>query len=213
MPRDWFRRETWSEKEKTDFESRLGRARRSSRAQYLRIQGTHLADAGLLLEALQLLDRVVEQHPDDLQVTTAQHQRGQIFLRLGRTADALAAFRHAIARESQMPNVRTDAWLDFSLTVARQGLVDVYDEVLALLDRRTSTDPLATMFPVQVFKLHAARAMIRADRDEAGAAGDAAKALHAAASTDSGFQYHAHLGLVGDQYSEVQARLRTMVGG
>ena len=39
---DWFRRETWTQEDEAEFFKKLNRAKKSNRAQYLRIQANHL---------------------------------------------------------------------------------------------------------------------------------------------------------------------------
>jgi tetratricopeptide (TPR) repeat protein len=59
MANEWFRSTDWSEAARADFERRLGRARPSGRAQYLRIKGLALADAGEIDGARELWNRVL----------------------------------------------------------------------------------------------------------------------------------------------------------
>ncbi|MEV4686084.1 hypothetical protein [Microbacterium sp. LWH3-1.2] len=59
MADDWFRSPLWTETARTDFESRLARARARNRAQYLRIKGLALADAGEIVAARALWQRVL----------------------------------------------------------------------------------------------------------------------------------------------------------
>lgn len=46
MVDEWFRSPAWGPVDRADFEARLGRARKSSRDQYLRIKGLALMEAG-----------------------------------------------------------------------------------------------------------------------------------------------------------------------
>jgi hypothetical protein len=57
---DWFRSPDWSPDAQADFEARLMRARPYNRAQYLRIKGLALAEAGWAREARRLWERVLE---------------------------------------------------------------------------------------------------------------------------------------------------------
>jgi hypothetical protein len=57
---DWFRSREWSPEAQADFEARLARARPYNRAQYMRIKGLALADAGEKRGARQLWERVLE---------------------------------------------------------------------------------------------------------------------------------------------------------
>jgi hypothetical protein len=61
MATDWFRKTSWSETDQADFFARLKRSRgASNKAQYLRIQASHLegvGSPGLLRASLTLLDK------------------------------------------------------------------------------------------------------------------------------------------------------------
>jgi hypothetical protein len=64
-------------------------------------------------------------------------------------------------------------------------------------------------FPVQHYQWHGALALILHERGQTlEAANEAKQALEAAKMTDSGFQYHPNLGLVGDTADEFGNRLR-----
>ena len=60
MADDWFRSPDWSPIAQAEFEARLSRARPYNRAQYLRIKGLALAEAGEKRGARQLWERVLE---------------------------------------------------------------------------------------------------------------------------------------------------------
>lgn len=63
MANEWFRSPLWGTDDRAEFERRLARARRTSRAQYLRIKGLALQSAGMRDGARELWIRVLE-HPD-----------------------------------------------------------------------------------------------------------------------------------------------------
>jgi len=60
MVHDWFRSPAWGPDDQVDFEARLARARKTSRAQYLRIKGLALDAAGHKEGARSLWLRVLE---------------------------------------------------------------------------------------------------------------------------------------------------------
>lgn len=60
MADDWFRRPDWDEDARAEFERRLARSRSHSRAQYLRIKGIALNEAGQTDAARSLWTRVLE---------------------------------------------------------------------------------------------------------------------------------------------------------
>ena len=131
MADEWYRRTTWTKDDQADFEARLARARKRSRAQYLRIQASHLMEADnpqLTSAALELLNRMLAEYPSDIEVAQAHAQRAECYIRLGEVDNAIEAFRSALAKEREFPNVRTTAWLDFGWLVIERGLPELYDE-------------------------------------------------------------------------------------
>lgn len=61
MADDWFRSPDWSPDDQARFEARLKRSRDGNRAQYLRIKGLALREAGLLEPARDLWERILDQ--------------------------------------------------------------------------------------------------------------------------------------------------------
>jgi tetratricopeptide (TPR) repeat protein len=58
---DWFRSPDWSHDAQADFEARLKRSREGNRAQYMRIKGLALSEAGLVQPARELWERILDQ--------------------------------------------------------------------------------------------------------------------------------------------------------
>ncbi|MGH7352381.1 MAG: tetratricopeptide repeat protein [Candidatus Methylomirabilales bacterium] len=210
MASEWYRRTTWTKDDQADFEARLARARKQNRAQYLRIQASHLMEAAnpaLTSAALELLNRMLAEYPSDIQVAQAHAQRAECHIRLEELDKAIEAFRCALAREREFPNVRTTAWLDFGWLVVDRGLRQLYDEALRVLTELKDTMP----FPVQRYKFHAIRALVAAERGAlADAREEAKQALEAGRATRSGFRYHPTLGLVRDTGSDIHSRLEAL---
>ena len=213
MKEEWFRRSTWTAADREEFETRLGRARTSSRAQYLRIQAVHLEETGrddLLPPAIELLQRVVTAYPDSLDVALAHHLRGRCHERMGDLTMAIEAYRAAIQAEQRQPNVRTDAALDLTLLVADRRLTALFGEASEVLAARAED---ALPFPNQRFKLHAARALLAEGHDPTAATHEARRALQAAEATHSGFRYHQGVGLVGELHADLRRRLEILAFG
>ncbi len=57
---DWFRSPDWSPDAQADFEARLKRSRGWNRAQYIRIKGLALREAGLVQPARELWERILD---------------------------------------------------------------------------------------------------------------------------------------------------------
>jgi tetratricopeptide (TPR) repeat protein len=209
MPDEWFRKTTWSSKDQEDFERRFSRSRRTSRAQYLRIQALHLAQSGEHAAALVLLSRMLSEYPDRVQEAAAHLQCAQSLIAIGQHADAIDAFRAALATERSLPNVRTNAWLEFAWYVADRKLAHYYREALGVLDERARDEA----FPVQRFRSATARTLIEFALGNLTLARESARvALAAAAERHSGMAKHPTLGLVSTLPEDLVARLRRLAG-
>src|SRR6516165_10699113 len=125
---EWFRRATWTDADREDFNARLKRSRgASSKAQYLRIQALHLAEADHREGAIELLDRLLAEFPDSIDIAQAHAQKAESLAKLGQTEAAIEEYRAALQRERDFPNVQTNAWLDFGWFVVEKRLTHLYD--------------------------------------------------------------------------------------
>jgi tetratricopeptide (TPR) repeat protein len=207
---DWFRKTSWSPGDQADFRARLTRSRANSRAQYLRLQAYHLQEVGtaeLVSAALTLLDELIATYPDSSDLASAHLQRGQCLADLGRHEDALAAYRCAFEAQRQRPNVRTDVRLTFGELILALHRADLYPEALERLDEFAGYE----VFPAELYRLAAIRALIADAQGEPGVARDQAqRALDAAGRTESPFRYHRKLGLVRQVDPEVHQRLSAL---
>jgi tetratricopeptide (TPR) repeat protein len=202
---DWFRNRTWSDKIASQFEMKLKRARR--KGQYLRIQACTLAEEHPEA-ALQLLERYFAQ-ADRFDEAQAHVDRATAFTALGRLDDAVAAYEDALRAEARLPNLLTEAGIELPYLVAVAALTMHYDRALSVLKKSRSH----VAFPVQEFKWNAAHALIAGATESLPEARESAKrALEAASKGHSGFRYHARLGLVSQEHSDVLRRLRAYCG-
>ena len=206
---EWFRRETWTNTDREDFNARLNRSRGAgNKAQYLRIQAHHLASVGRHHEALELLGRLLDEFPERIQLAQAHAQRAESLARLDRTDDAVGAYREALQAERRFPHVRTGAWLDFGWFVVGRNLEAHYDEVSNVLAEFGELD--VQIFPVRLYRYAAIRAFLADARGEREAARRFARqAMEEASKTHSGLRYHASLGLVPD-HDSLRQRLRLL---
>ncbi|MBI5683910.1 MAG: hypothetical protein HZC54_02415 [Verrucomicrobia bacterium] len=210
MADDWFRRKTWTPKDREEFFARLRRSRGAfHKAQYARIQAyelltTHTRDA--YVAALELLDMILAEWREDAQLASVHHHRAECFLGLGDMARAIDAFRQVFQTQRVCRGELTGSHLDFGWLVVTAPLPELYDEALGFLSEFSHE-----VFPVQRYRASAIHALIldaRGQREQA--RGYARMALQEAAARHSGFRYHATLGLVGSPDERVHERLQTL---
>lgn len=105
--RNWAHRPEFDPSAMEEFEARLGRARATGRAQYLRVKAAVLlehAEPAALPIAIGLLKRVVEEYDDFLQVPWSHELLGRAFRRLGDLALAEAHLELAIETADERRN-------------------------------------------------------------------------------------------------------------
>ena len=97
---DWFRSGEWDEAAQELFESKLARARKTGRSQYLRIKGCGLREAGELLGARELFMRVLEDYPDDwVQVRPTREHLADMARDAGRLDEAIEYYLRVLDPE------------------------------------------------------------------------------------------------------------------
>jgi tetratricopeptide (TPR) repeat protein len=201
---DWFRNEDWNPAIEDAFFAKLRRARDKSR--YLRIQACSLTRKEPLA-ALRLLDEYFTQ-ANQFDRAQAFVDSASAYLTLGEADKAIASYESALAHEEQRPSVKTNAYLDLPFLIATQGLVARYEQALALLDSHKSR----LTFPVDVFRWHAAYALVASQVGLPGVASEHAKlALDAASRDQSGFRYHPAVELVAGRYDQVRHQLSALL--
>ncbi|MBG6098331.1 hypothetical protein [Nocardioides luteus] len=173
MPKDWFRSPDWSLAAQADFEARVLRARPNNRAQYMRIKGLALSDAGEIRGARELWERVL-QSTDELAVT----QKAAALEHLGDSytgddpATAEAYFRRLLAEHPTLNGTSCTVEIALAEVLIEKGDAASVNEAQALLnsffERGTS------QFPNVLFRWHLALIRI------AEALGDDVTVQHAA---------------------------------
>jgi tetratricopeptide (TPR) repeat protein len=196
----WYRNTDWNADIEKAFVAKLARAR--DKQQYLRIQACMLANAHPHV-ALRLLDQYFALG-DGFDHAQAYADRAAAYLSLGEIDRAIKSYEDALAVEATRPDVTTQASLDLPFLIATKKLRDRYQRAISLLEQFGSRPT----FPVDVFRRHAAQALIALDSDRRTEAREHARLALAAAERDSsGFRYHAKLGLVGSAFEELRAQL------
>jgi tetratricopeptide (TPR) repeat protein len=209
---EWFRRATWTDADREDCNTRLKRSRGTgNKAQYLRVQAIHLAEAGHHQGAIELLDRVFAEFPDRIQLALAHAQKADLLAKLGQIGAAIQEYRAALQAERDFPNVRMNAWLDFGCLVVEKRLSDFYDEVSHVLQEFREEGGLK--FPAIEYRYSAIQSLLADARGDTAMARQFAKqALAEAAKEHSGLRYHPTIGLVGSERNKFESRLRALAG-
>jgi tetratricopeptide (TPR) repeat protein len=212
MADDWFRRKTWTPKDREEFFGRLRRSRGAfNKAQYARIQAYELLTTrsrDAYLAALELLDMVLAEWHDEAQLASVYHHRAECFAGLGDLPRAIDAYRQVFQTQRVRKGELTAAHLDFGWLVVTTPLPKLYDEALTAL--REFHGDSYDAFPVSRYRARAIQALIFDCRGLHDEARDSARvALDAAAARHSGFRYHAKLGLVASPDKTIHERLRT----
>lgn len=197
---DWYRNKEWDSDIESAFFAKLKRAR--DKGQYLRIQACTLANTNPEV-ALRLLDEyfLLPARHDQSQ---AYVDRATSYLALGDLEQAISAYESALTREAELPKSLTQAYINLPYLIVSRELTEHYDRARKLLEDHVQR----LMFPVDYFKWNACHALLaKAKGYVSEASRYASAALDAAKKTPSGFQYHATIGLVSHEHSEVLARL------
>lgn len=105
--RNWAHDVAFDRQAMAEFERRLARARPGNRAQYLRVKGATLLEAGqddALPVAISLLRRVVDDHDDLLQVPWSHELLGEAYRRLGELDRAEHHYRACLESADERRN-------------------------------------------------------------------------------------------------------------
>ena len=200
---DWYRNEDWNEEIEAQFVAKLKRSRRKE--QYLRIQAYYLAEKKPDV-SLRLLDQYFDLG-DHFGLTQAYCTQALAFQTQDKLEEAAQAYILAIKRESEYPNVLTNAFLDYSILVAMNGMKEHFAKANNVLDENT----LRVIFPVQHFLRYAAKAILESlqGNNEASFA-NAKAALEKVQIKDSGLPYHKNLGLVSEKHKKIIKKLEAI---
>jgi tetratricopeptide (TPR) repeat protein len=211
MANDWFRKTSWNEADQADFFARLKRCRTAyNKAQYLRIQASHLEGVGsheMLRASLELLEKMFAEFPEQTQLASAYSQKASCLSKLGKIDDAIVSYQRALQTEREYPRVKTNAFMQFGRLVVENNLTKLFDQAL---DELKELDSRGIKFPSDIFQAFGIRSIIAAKRGETGKASEFAKvAIEAADKAHSGLRYHSTVGLVRDKetpfYKSIQA--------
>jgi tetratricopeptide (TPR) repeat protein len=192
---DWYRNKEWSDEIEENFYSKLKRAR-SQRDQYMVIQALSLTDTYPEV-ALRLVEEYFDSRTNPFDDVRALLARANAYISLEDFNNAIAAYRAILARENELPNHQTGAYLDYPYLVATQQIKGEYENAVNVLNEHAGRLAL----PLDYFKWYASFALINQDGSYA------SKALDAAKVKRSGFRFHQVIGLVGKKYEKTIKQL------
>ncbi|MFZ4263613.1 hypothetical protein ACFRAE_16355 [Sphingobacterium sp. HJSM2_6] len=159
---DWYRRKTWTKTDEEEYFAKLGRARKDSRAQYLRVQAIELIetkDKNLLSVSETLLNKILKDYPENrIEKSQTYNLLGEIYKLREEYNTALEYFQKSLDIEKEFPNVVTTAYLNFSEAVIRAEKTELYDKVENLLTEKLNEDTL--IFPVQNYIMYSVMIVI-----------------------------------------------------
>jgi len=195
---DWYRQKSWSKAEEEYFFTKLGRARKDGRAQYLKIQAIELVETKnekLLDAAESLISKLFSEYPDDrFNRPGALVTLGNIYQLRNDDNKAIDYYKQAINFEIIYPQVQTQAYIYFSELVIKQRKVNLYDTVEKILLEKIP----GVLFPIEKYKGYSILSIINNYKHNTElAAHFEALAEQNANKETSGLRYHKYLGIVG----------------
>lgn len=176
----------------------------------MRIQAHALREAGAYQQAISLLDRTLEDHPDHLD-TWLYEDRAMCHQQLGNFEEATQDYLKSVESMRRSPGVQSSAPLLLARLVCEQGDTDHYEECLGLLVEFWDPNPLFPRNELHQFGWTAILLELLGKHEDAKP--PARRALAAAAKTQSNAAKHRTLGLVDDSDRPMLKRLQKIVGG
>lgn len=197
---DWYRKKTWAKEDEEHFFTKLSRARKDGRAQYLKIQAIELVDTKnikLLNIAKELLQKVLDEYPDDnFNRSSVYNTFGDIFLLENDIKKSIEYYKKSIDFEKVYPNVKTNSYLIYSELIIKNKLTHEYLYVEKILEERTS----GLLFPIDKYKVFSILAILNYHNSKKELAKEYAKLANENAQAEtSGLRYHTQLGVVSER--------------
>ncbi len=194
---DWYRKKSWTKEDEEHFFTKLSRARKDGRAQYLKIQAIELVETKEpkhLNIAKELLQKILDEYPDDnFNKSSVYNTFGDIFLFENDTKKAIEYYKKSIDFEKVYPNVKTDSYLIYSELVIKSQLSDEYLSVEKILEENKSR----LLFPIDKYKIFSILAILNYYNSKKETAKEYAELANENAQAEtSGLRYHKHLGIV-----------------
>jgi hypothetical protein len=199
---EWYRRKSWTETDEKEFFIKLARARKDGRAQYLKIQAIELVqteDEKLFEVAETLINKLFTDYPDDkFNKPGSLHLLGDINKLRGDFDKAINYYKQALDFEIIYPQVKTQAYLDYSELVIKSGDKKLYSSVEKIILERVP----GLLFPIEKYKVYSILAIINEYKHNAHQAKHYAELAEKSANSEtSGLRYHKYLGIVKERDS------------
>lgn len=195
MADDWFRSPDWSPEGQAEFEKRLARARGYNRAQYLRIKGLALAEAGEKDGARALWERVLES-TDELarsQQPSALEHLGDSYAREDPAA-AETYYRRILAEHPTLNGTSQTVEVSLAELLIDKRDPASMDEAVALLNAWIERG--ISQFPSVLFRWHLALIRIAQATGEKETVRRAARTALHLADLGPAFPRHKEVGVV-----------------
>lgn len=206
---NWFRKESWSLDDEEDFERHLSKSR-SKRAQYLKLQAWHLSQTlkpELAAPAIGLANRYLSEDPDGIHEVEAHLIVAQANVTLRSKADALSAYRAAVAAEHKKRGIRCSAYLHYAWFVATNGLTEEFEHALQSMELMEKID---LVFPMAQYKYFGSLALISNALHDADNARRMARDALEAEAKEGPFSRYRDAGIVKYIDPLIQARIRQL---
>jgi tetratricopeptide (TPR) repeat protein len=194
---DWFRQTSWSTEIEEHFFKKLAHARKESRAQYLKIQAIELIETrrSTALDAAEMLvQKLLNDYPDNkIDRSQSFQSLGDIYKLRGDFVLSLDYYKRALDHEQIYPNVKTQAYLDFSEIVIKLEKQEVYSFIQLIILDRVKNSP----FPLEKYRSYSFLSIInfrKGNYDEA--IEFSALAEESASAKTISLRYHRDLGVV-----------------
>lgn len=208
MTDDWFRSPHWSAEARDDFEARLARARPYNRAQYMRIKGLALSEAGERRGARELWERVL-QSTEELATTqqaSALEHLGDSYVREN-VATAENYYRTLLAQHPTLNGTSHTVEISLAELLIHKDDRASMEEALALLN--SFLERGTSQFPSVLFRWHLALISIAQATGEKETVQRAARTALDLASRGPVLPRHKDVGVV-DADAKTLRRLRKL---
>jgi tetratricopeptide (TPR) repeat protein len=198
MANYWYCKETWTNEDEIDFFSRLKRATKFHRPQYLKVQAYNFIKTKkikLLNIAEKLLNMYLNEYPDDYFWKNEVFQSlGDIYKIRKNEEKALEYYKLSVDVDG-VNNVHTYSYIDYSELVLKNNKKEYYDFVEILLEKKLKDGMI--IFPMHFYKIYIMLAILNRIK------GDNDKSIvylnlsnNYSGMETSGLRYHKYLGIV-----------------